>query len=116
MTMISDRSVSFGYGLSFLGPEFLDEREYKPVILFEKTLQIFTAVGPCMGLFDHARIREVIVDLVVEFVPVGDDDERPVAGNLPQDLLGEEDHRVALATALRVPEDTEPSLCLSVPA
>ena len=55
-------------------------------------------------------IGEVIVDLIVKFDPVGDDDKRPVTGNFPQDFLGEEDHRVTLATALRVPEDPEPSL------
>ena len=51
----------------------------------------------------------VAVELVVELRPIGDHHERPVAGLAPQDLLREEQHREALARALRVPEDAEPA-------
>ena len=72
---------------------------------------MLAAVGLAV-LGDDAGVAEVLVDLVVQLVPVGDDDEGPVAGDLPQDLLREEDHREALAAALRVPEDAEPPLVL----
>ena len=70
------------------------------------------AVGPDpLSVFEHRpRLGEVAVDLAVKVITVGDDHERPVAGELPQDLLREEDHRVALAGALRVPEDAELAL------
>jgi hypothetical protein len=56
---------------------------------------------------------EVLVDLVVQVLAVGDDHEGPVAGQLAQHLLGEEDHRVALAAALGVPEDAQLALVLA---
>ena len=64
-------------------------------------------------VFKHrSRRGEVPVDLPVEVFSVGDDYERPVAGKLPQHLLREEDHRIALARTLRVPEDAELALIL----
>jgi len=68
---------------------------------------------PAVGLAffgGDAAVAEAAVNLVVEFFPVGDDQERPVAGNLSQHLLGEERHRQRLAAPLRVPEDPQPSL------
>ena len=56
---------------------------------------------------------EGLVDLLVQLVAVGDDHEGPVAGELAQDLLGEEDHREAFAAALRVPEDAELALAVA---
>src|SRR5262245_13438759 len=49
-------------------------------------------------------------DLLVQFLPVSDDDEGPTAPQPPQHLLGEHHHREALAAALRVPEDAETPL------
>ena len=54
----------------------------------------------------------VLVDLVVQLLPVRDDQKGPVAGQLAQHLLGEEDHRVAFAAALGMPEDAQPALVL----
>ena len=72
-----------------------------------------STLGLCLLFGDRSGIGEILVDLVVELLPVGDDDEGPVAGNLTQHLLGEEDHRDALAAPLRVPEDAQ--LALVVP-
>ncbi|MNP86483.1 hypothetical protein D3C76_1867510 [compost metagenome] len=48
--------------------------------------------------FPHrACSGEGLVDLLVQFVAVSDDHERPVAWDLAQDLLSEEDHRQRLA-------------------
>ena len=65
--------------------------------------------GRSRVLLDDAGGGELLVRLLVEVVPVGDDDEGPVARHRPQDLLREEDHRDRLAGALGVPED--PELC-----
>ena len=56
-----------------------------------------------------AGISEVIVNLAIEFLPVGDDHESPVAPHLAKNLPGEKYHRVALAASLRMPEHPEPT-------
>ena len=61
---------------------------------------------------DSPSIGKVLVNLVIEFLPVGDDEECPVAGIFPQHLLGEEDHGKALAASLRVPENAQLPLIL----
>src|ERR1039457_3123897 len=64
-------------------------------------------------LLNHRAGRcEVFVYLAVEVFAVGDDEERPVAGDLPQHLLRKEDHGETLARTLRVPEDANLSLVL----
>ena len=65
---------------------------------------------------DDAGVLELAVELVVELGPVGDHHERPVARLAAQDLLREEQHREALAGALRVPEDAEPALARALVA
>ena len=53
---------------------------------------------------------EFFVRLLVEVVPVGDDDECPVPRHLAQDFLREEDYRKALTRALRLPENAGSSM------
>ena len=60
----------------------------------------------------HPGRGEVLVDLPVQFLPVGDDHKGPVARHLAQHLLGEEHHRDALAAALGVPEHAQLALPL----
>ena len=62
-----------------------------------------------LGLGHRPHAGKVLVNLVIQVAPVGDDHESPVAGQLAQHLLGEEDHRVGLAAALGMPEDAEGS-------
>src|SRR6266446_10702438 len=75
---------------------------------------MFPALGT--GAFfrfrDRADAREILVDLPVEFLSVCYDEKRPVSRHLPQYLLREEDHRVAFARALRVPEDSKAAAVL----
>ncbi len=59
------------------------------------------------GLDHRAGSGKVLVDLVVQVGAVGDDHEGPVADQLAQHLLGEQDHRVGFAAALRMPEDAQ---------
>ena len=113
MTMMSDRSESFGYVSPSSCPELLDQREDVAVVFgVQQLLQMFGTLGPDpVFLLNHgSRGGEIPVNLAVQIFAVGDDEERPVAGELPQNLLGEEDHRVAFAGALRVPEDAELAL------
>ena len=107
--MMSERSDSFGYLSPFFVPNFWISVKMKRWSSCKQLLQMLAAVGLAL-LGDGPRVAEVLVDLVVEVVPVGDDEERPVAGHLPQHLLREEDHRKALAAPLRVPEDAQPAL------
>ena len=99
-------------GLPALGVELLDQGEDVAVVLPQELAQVLAAARPdaALRLGDRARVGEVAVDLLVELLPVGDDQEGPVARQLAQDLLGEEDHRVAFAAALGVPEDAEAAL------
>ena len=60
----------------------------------------------------RSSIGELRVRLVIEVRTVGDDDEGPVARDLPQHFLGEEEHRHRLTRALRVPEDSKPPAIL----
>ena len=115
MTMMSDRVGEHRVAFAVLRAELLDQREDVAVVfLVQHPLQALTAVSPDpLFVFQHCScVGEVAVDLAVQVVTVGDDHERPVAGNLPQHLLGEEDHRIALAGTLRVPEHAELALVL----
>ena len=51
----------------------------------------------------------MLVDLVVQILAVGHQQEGEVARHLAAHLLGEERHRVGLAAALRVPEHAQPA-------
>ena len=85
------------------------------MIVVQQLLQVIAALRP-HGLFrldGRAGGGEVLIDLPVEVVAIGDDDERPVAGHFAQNLLREEDHDVTLAAALRMPEHTEAALILA---
>ena len=53
---------------------------------------------------DGAGVGELAVELAVELGAVRHHHERPRAGNTTQHLLGEPQHRQALAGPLRVPE------------
>src|ERR1700676_3975515 len=51
-------------------------------------------------------------DLIVQFSAIGDNDERPIARDLSQYLLREEDHGQALAGTLCLPKHTAASVFL----
>src|SRR5665213_2639543 len=70
-------------------------------------LAVFDELGECPGS------SECPGNLLVQLLPVGDDDERPVATKTPQHLFGKHHHRKTLATALRMPEDAKSALVLS---
>jgi hypothetical protein len=95
--------------------KFLNQREDAAMIVVQQLLEMFAALRP-HGLFrldGRAGGGEVLIDLPVEVVAIGDDDKRPVAGHLAHNLLREEDHAVTLAAALRVSEHAEAALILS---
>ena len=85
----------------------MDEGEDVAVIAAEEFPKMYAGRGMAdiaLGFADGAACLEGPRDLVVEFDAVGDDDKRPFAGHLAQDLLREEDHGKALAAALRLLE------------
>jgi len=97
----------------FRGLELVDQGEDVAVVAPEKLAQVRAAGGVALVALaagDGARGLEGPGDLVVEFDPVGDHHEGPVAGHLAQDLLGEEDHGEALAGPLGLPEDPGPAV------
>ncbi len=98
-----------GVGLALLGAELLDQREDVAVILAEQLLEVGTALCVGLHLVDCPRGSEGLVDLLVQLVAVGDDHERPVAGDGAVDLLGEEHHGERLPRSLGMPEDPQPT-------
>ena len=104
-----------GVALALGRAELLDQRENVAVVFGQQLLQM-RAAGRLGLLLGHSTAgRERLVDLIVQLVPIGDDHEGPVAGQGPQHLLSEEQHREALARALRMPEHPEPALVLANP-
>ncbi len=114
MTMMSLRVRELGENLAPRRAEFLDQGEDVALVAAQKLLQMLAA----LRLHRLAQLRQFAAggegpgDLAVEFGAVGDDEKGPVARLLAQNLAGEEQHRQALARALRVPEDAEPALVL----
>ncbi len=95
-----------------LDVKLLDEGKDITMVFSQELLQVFAARrADLVFRFRHgARAGKVLVDLVVQVGPVGDDHERPVANLLAQDLLREQDHRIRLTAALCMPEDTQLTL------
>ena len=73
------------------GVEFMDKGEDVAVIFAQEHFQTLAAGGSnCpLGFGDCAGSREILIDLAVEFIAVGDDDKGPIARQLAQHLLGE---------------------------
>lgn len=90
--------------------EFLNEGKNKTGIATQLLYQIFAAGGNKLagfGLAQQAAIFEGVTDLLVQLIPVSEDDNGGRACELPSDLLGQEHHGIALAAALGVPEDAQ---------
>src|SRR6266571_6462391 len=68
------------------------------------------AFGLYLDFSYRAHILEGLINLVVQFLAICDDKKCPVARDFAQHLLREEDHRIAFATTLRMPEHTQASL------
>jgi hypothetical protein len=87
--------------------ELVHQREDVAVVAAQQFAQVRAAGGVAFvarSLAHGAGGLEGPGDLLVQFDAVGDHHKGPVAGQLPQHLLREEDHRKALAAALRLPE------------
>ena len=109
--MMSLRGDSSGYVLAFVPAEFLDEREDQPLVLPEKLPHLLAVLRlRGFGLGDCAGVEEVPVNLPVQIVAVGHHHEGEIARLFAEDFAGIEDHREALARALRVPEHAELAL------
>src|SRR5438270_13534267 len=95
--------------------KFLDQRKDGTMIRSQQLFEMFTVLGSYLlfRLRHSPDAGERLVDLVVEIVAVGHNHKGPVARNLAQYLLREEDHREAFTTALRMPENAQPSLVLA---
>ena len=88
--------------------ELVDEAEDVAVVLLQQLLQIVARRGPRRVVVGDSTAYESPVNLAVEIVSVGHQQEREVAFQLPPHLLGEEGHGIGLAAPLRVPEHPEP--------
>ncbi len=58
-------------------------------------------------MIDHAAPGEGLVDLRIQVVTIGQNEEREVAAELAMHLAGEHHHRIALARPLCMPEDAQ---------
>src|SRR6266487_3050334 len=71
------------------------------------------AIGLYLDFSYRAHILEGLINLVIQFLAISDDKKCPVAWDFAQHFLREEDHRIAFATALRMPEHAQASLVLA---
>src|SRR5881398_2735888 len=95
--------------------KFLDQRKDCAMIRSQQLFEMFTILGSYLlfRLRHSPNAGESLVDLVVEIVAVGHYHKSPVSWDLAQHFLCKEDHREGFTTALRMPENTQPSLVLS---
>lgn len=98
-------------GLRVRTVEFVDQREDKAGIAAQFRFQIGAAGGDVLGglrpFAQQPAVFKGVADLLVQLVPVGEDHDGGRTGKLPADLLGEEEHGIALAAALGVPEHAQ---------
>ena len=87
--------------------ELVDQAEDVAVVFLQQRLQLLTGTGARRLFVCDAAADEGPVNLAVEIVAVGHQQEGELRGNLPPHLLGEERHGVGLAAALRVPEHAQ---------
>ena len=72
--------------------------------------EILTALGYVLGCFhvaQHSAVFKGIADLCVQLLPVGEHHESGRAVKFPADLLSQEQHGIALAASLGVPEHAQ---------
>ena len=82
-----------GMFLTFVCLEFLDEGEDVAMIFAQKLSEVLDVFRmDFLQMPDATDTREILVELVVQLFAVCHEDKCPVAGNLSQHLLGEEDH------------------------
>ena len=91
--------------------EFVDQREDEAGVAAQLRFQICAAGGDVLGrlcpLAEQTAVFKGVADLLIQLLAVGEDHEGGRARELPPYLLREEEHGIALAAALRVPEDAE---------
>src|SRR6266699_4190716 len=74
---------------------------------------MITAFGLHLDFSYRAYVLEGLINLVVQFLAIGDYKKCPVTRDFAQHFLRKEDHRVAFTSALRMPEYTKTSLVLT---
>ena len=89
--------------------ELVDQAEDVAVALLQPLFQVVAGCGPGRIVVGDTAADEGPVNLAVEIVSVGHQQEREVAFQLPPHLLREEGHGIGLAAALGVPEHPEPT-------
>ena len=97
-------------GLGVRLVELLDEREDIARIALKLLYQVLAARGAAALGGDTRQATaafERLADLLVELIAIGEHQKCRRARLRSADLLGQENHRVTLARALRVPEDAE---------
>ena len=87
--------------------ELVDQAEDVAVVLLQQLFQLLARAGARRLFVRHAAADEGPVNLAVQVVAVGHQQEGELGRDLPPHLLREERHRIGLAAALRVPEDAQ---------
>ena len=70
-------------------------------------LNLWIILGGLRPLAQQPAVFKGVADLFVQLVPVGEDHNGGRARKFPADLLGEEEHGIALAAALGVPKHAQ---------
>jgi hypothetical protein len=87
--------------------ELVDQTEDIAVILLQQFLQPLTRSGARRLLVGQAAADERPINLAIQVITVGHQQEGEFSRNVPANLLGKERNRIGLAAALRVPEDPQ---------
>ena len=93
--------------------KFLNQREDKRGITLQFRFQILTTAGDKRLSFyitQQSAILKGITDLLVQFFAISQNQECRRACKLPANLLGQEQHGIALTTTLCMPEHTQFSI------
>ena len=97
-----------GVFLSRVIPELMDQGEDEGLVGLQKLPQLPAVLGLALLVGpDHAGLHEILVNLVVQILPVRDDEEGEVAGDLLLHLAREKHHGEGFAGALGVPEHAQ---------
>src|SRR3989344_9478033 len=90
----------------------MNEGKNMTMIFIQELTKVLDGIGVDFFFIHRTASGKSLINLLVEFVPVGYNNKGKIAGHLPEYFLRKENHGVGLARPLCMPKDTESSLIL----
>jgi hypothetical protein len=85
--------------------ELVDQAEDIPMVLLQEPFQFLARAGAGCLFIRQATANECPINLAVEIVSVGHEQEGILGGNPPPDLLRKKSHRIGFSAPLGVPKN-----------